>query len=101
MIYFVLHEGNDHFNGGHTNLCVPCIVPTDGNSPHTPDTAWPLAFSARSNNTPVTFIQLGDSNCMNVFLQLDKVEPQMGTPDNDCVGQILVQCGEIIGKNQD
>ena len=100
IIYSTFYDGNDHFNGGHTQFCVTFTVPTSVNSPYTPSAARALAFSARSNNTPATFIQLGDSGCMNLFLQLDKVEPQMGIPNNDFVGQILVQRGELICQNQ-
>ena len=35
---------------------------------------------------------------MNLFFKVDKMKPQVGIPDSACVGQMLVQCKELIEK---
>ena len=90
MKHSTLHVINDHFKGECTQLCPSYAIPATGNLSCAPTSEWALASSARSNNVPEVFIKLGMSGCMNLFLRSDKVEPQMGRPDNYFVGQRLV-----------
>ena len=94
------YDGNDLCNVEYIQSCMTYAVPTTGNSTCTLADIWALASSARSNNMPTAFIQLNDSLCMHLFLQSDKVEPKMRRPNGVYTGQMLVQCGDLIGKNK-
>ena len=100
MKIHAFYDSADTFNVENAQLLLPYTVLTTGKPKCAPPDVRALASSSKSNNIPAAFIQVGTSGYMNVFFQLDKVEPQMGRPDNDCVGQILVQYRELIGQNQ-
>ena len=94
------YGSNDPFNREHTQLCLLYSVPATGNESCTPTAVRVLVSSARSNNVPKAFLQLGISGHVHIFLRIDKMRPHLGMPESSFMGQMLAQNGELIKQNQ-
>ena len=94
------YDRNDPFNGECTQSCLPYWVPAAGNPSCAPAAVRVLVYSARSNNVPAVFLQLGTSGHVSISLQLDKTQTHAGMPCSAYVGQMLVQHRELIVQNQ-
>jgi len=98
--YAKYFDDNDHFNGSYDVLNRPYRITTAGNPTYSPAQVRSLAANAMSEGIATAFLQVGTDGLMNTFLQVDKVESQMGRPDHRLTGNMLVQYGELMGNNQ-
>ena len=84
MKHSTFYDSNDPFNGEHTQLYVPYSFHTDVHPSHTTTVARVLASSARSNNVPAAFLQLGTSGNVKIF-----IPARQETTLHGCAGQCL------------
>lgn len=94
--YATFMDNNDPFGGNFASLFIPYAQVEN----YTPAQVRTLVANARSNNISTALLQYDDRGVLNVFLQPERVEEQMGLPPTGQEGNILAQYGELLPGHQ-
>lgn len=91
-------DANDPVGGDYAHLLEPYHLPTAGGDGPAPADVRSLACGAQATGIPTAFIDVHDGK-LSVYIQLDRIVPQLGRAPSAWLNTNIAQLGDLISNH--